>query len=110
VIIVPLRVGGGTRLKIVEAMAKGKAIVTTRIGAEGLDLVHGTHALFADSPAEFAAEVERLLADPELAQRLGRAARALALERYSWRAVVRTLESFYLRLSPELSGDVSGAS
>lgn len=101
VVVVPLRIGGGTRLKIVEAMAKGKAIVSTRIGAEGLDIVHGTHALLADTPEEFATHVEALLADPSLAQRIGAAARELAVERYSWTAVVKTLEEFYLRLREE---------
>jgi glycosyltransferase involved in cell wall biosynthesis len=101
VVVVPLRIGGGTRLKIVEAMAKGKAIVSTRIGAEGLDIVHGTHALLADTPEEFATHVETLLADPSLAQRIGAAARELAVERYSWTAVVKTLEQFYLRLRDE---------
>lgn len=101
VVVVPLRIGGGTRLKIVEAMAKGKAIVSTRIGAEGLDIVHGTHALLADTPEEFAAHVETLLADPALAQRIGAAARELAVERYSWTAVVKTLEEFYIRLRDE---------
>jgi len=98
VLVVPLRIGGGTRFKIVEGMAQGKAIVSTRIGAEGLDVVHGEHLLLADDPAEFAKEVDRVLRDPALAARLGRAARKLAEEKYGWDAAVRTLEAFYERL------------
>jgi glycosyltransferase involved in cell wall biosynthesis len=97
-VIVPLRLGGGTRLKIVEAMAKGKAIVSTRIGAEGIDVVHDRHALLADDPRGFANEVERVLSDVALAQRLGQAARELAVERYSWPALVAGLERFYAQL------------
>jgi glycosyltransferase involved in cell wall biosynthesis len=98
VLVVPLRIGGGTRFKIVEGMAQGKAIVSTRIGAEGLDVVHGEHLLLADEPAEFAKQVERVLLDPALAARLGRAARKLAEEKYGWDAAVKTLETFYERL------------
>ena len=98
VVIVPLRVGGGTRLKIVEAMAKGKAIVSTRLGAEGIDLVHEKHVLFADEPADFARQIERVLSDPALARSLGEAARELAVTRYSWEAIVAQLEGFYERL------------
>jgi glycosyltransferase involved in cell wall biosynthesis len=95
---VPLRLGGGTRLKIVEAMAKGKAIVSTRLGAEGIDVIHDRHALLADEPQSFADQVERVLANPELAASLGAAARQLAVERYSWPSVVRGLETFYEEL------------
>src|SRR5207247_2851983 len=64
VCVVPLRVGGGTRLKIFEALAMGKAVVSTTVGAEGLPLVPGTHFLQADDPAEFAAAVVAALRDP----------------------------------------------
>lgn len=94
-VIAPLRIGGGTRLKIVEAMSKAKPIISTRIGAEGLDVTHGKHALLADEPEDFAAQIERVLADEELASSLGRAARQLAEERYSWTSLVKTLERFY---------------
>lgn len=94
-VVVPLRIGGGTRFKIVEAMAKGKAVVSTRIGAEGIEVVHDRHVLFADEPEAFAEQVERLLDDPALAIRLGRAARELAEEKHSWRAAVTVLENFY---------------
>jgi len=94
-VVVPLRIGGGTRLKIVEAMAKSKAIVSTTIGAEGIDLKHERDVLIGDSPTDFAQQVVRALADPELCTRLGQKARVLAEERYAWTAVVQRLEKFY---------------
>jgi polysaccharide biosynthesis protein PslH len=87
VYVVPLRAGSGTRLKILEAMAMGKAIVSTRIGAEGIALQDGVNALLADTPADFAAAVCRLLQDRALRQRLGRAARELVEREYGWNAV-----------------------
>ncbi|HEX2871879.1 MAG TPA: glycosyltransferase [Polyangiaceae bacterium] len=97
-VVVPLRLGGGTRLKIVEAMAKAKAIVSTRIGAEGIDVIDGQHALLADEPQAFADQVERVLSNRQLAIDLGKAARQLAVDRYSWPAVVSRLERFYDKL------------
>jgi len=95
VVIVPLRVGGGTRFKILEAMAKGKPIVSTRIGAEGIEAEHDRELLLADDAESFAREVGRLLTDPKLAKRLGRAGRQLAEQRYSWESAVTRLEAFY---------------
>lgn len=94
-LVVPLRLGSGTRLKIVEGMAMGKAIVSTTLGAEGIDAVPERDLLIADDPSRFAACVVRLLDDPALAARLGRAGRALAVERYSWSAAAQRLERFY---------------
>ena len=86
VVVVPLRVGGGTRLKIYEAMAAGKAVVSTTVGAEGLDVNHGEDILLADDPSAFAASVAMLLQDAELRRRYERAAAALAA-RYDWAAI-----------------------
>jgi polysaccharide biosynthesis protein PslH len=94
-LVVPLRLGSGTRLKVLEGMAMGKAIVSTALGARGIDAVPGRDLLVADDAAGFAAEVIRLLDDPALAARLGRAGRQLAVERYSWAAAARALEGFY---------------
>jgi polysaccharide biosynthesis protein PslH len=94
-VVVPLRIGGGTRLKIVEAMSKGKPVISTRLGAEGLDVVHDRDVLLADEPEDFAQQVGRVLVDPALAARLGRAGRALMEEKYSWRSIVQGLEAFY---------------
>ncbi len=90
--IVPLRIGGGTRLKIFEALAMGKAVVSTTIGAEGLPLEPGRHFLQADEPAAFAATLVDLLEHGERRRALGRAGRALVDEHYSWTQVSRTFE------------------
>jgi sugar transferase (PEP-CTERM/EpsH1 system associated) len=82
--VVPLRIGGGTRLKIYEAMALEKAIVSTTIGAEGLPLESGTHLLLADEPAKFAEAVVRVLSDKQLATGLGRRAAATVREQFGW--------------------------
>jgi polysaccharide biosynthesis protein PslH len=86
VIIVPLRIGGGTRLKIYEAMATGKAVVSTTIGAEGLDVHHGHDIMLADDPRSFAQAVIMLLRDPELRRRYENAAAETAA-RYDWPAI-----------------------
>lgn len=93
VCVVPLRVGGGTRLKIFEALAMGKAVVSTRIGAEGLALTSGDHFLEADGPDNFAGAVVSLLKDPARRIELGTAGRRLVEERYSWPEVARAFES-----------------
>jgi glycosyltransferase involved in cell wall biosynthesis len=98
VVVVPLRLGGGTRLKIVEAMAMGKAIVSTTLGAEGIEAIPGRHLLVEDQPAAFAHAVTRLLAEPALAAHIGKSARQLALERYAWSGAARALEGFYQRI------------
>ena len=89
VYVVPLRVGGGTRLKIFEGLAMGKALVSTTVGAEGLPLVPGKHFLQADEPAEFARAVVALLRDPVRRKALGAAGQCLVRARYSWAHVAR---------------------
>lgn len=84
VCIVPLRIGGGTRLKIFEAMAVGKAVVSTTVGAEGLPVHHGQNILLADTPNDFAASVVSLFRDANQRRRLGSEARNLVEENYSW--------------------------
>jgi len=83
VVIVPLRIGGGTRLKIFEAMATGKAVVSTSIGAEGLDVKHGRDLLIADTPATFATGILEIASNREIRRKYERAAAALAA-RYDW--------------------------
>lgn len=92
VYIVPLRIGGGTRLKIFEAMAIGKAIVSTTVGAEGLPVNDGEHLLVADDPLAFAHATLRLMRDLAERRRLESAARSLVLARYDWSAVAGALE------------------
>jgi len=98
--VVPIQSGGGTRLKILEAMALGTPVVTTSKGAEGLDAEHDRHLLIADSPQAFAEAVVRLLCTPELRQRLAAAAYALVSERYDWGAMMPRFLGFLDRLIP----------
>ncbi|MEW6071930.1 MAG: glycosyltransferase [Planctomycetota bacterium] len=99
VFVVPLRIGGGTRLKLVEALAMGAPAVSTTIGAEGLGLADGEHILLADDPASFAAAVERLLANPRRAQELGRAGRAFVHARYRWETLAARLVAYWERVA-----------
>lgn len=98
VYVVPLRIGGGTRLKIFEAMAMGKAVVSTSIGAEGLPVTDGTHLLLADTPAAFAGRVVELLRDPARRQQIGSAARRLVAAHYDWTAVGQDFEEALARV------------
>ena len=93
VYIVPLRSGSGTRIKIFEAMAMGKAVVSTALGAEGLPVTHGQNILIADDPREFARSVVRILRDRELAARLGRAARSLVERHFAWKTAASQFET-----------------
>jgi polysaccharide biosynthesis protein PslH len=88
VVIVPLRIGGGTRLKIYEAMAMGKAVISTTIGAEGLDVRSGEDVILADDPASFASGILSLLRDAELRRKFEIAAAALAA-RFDWSKIAK---------------------
>lgn len=97
VVVVPLRDGGGTRIKILQAMALSKAVVSTTVGCEGLDVVDGEHLLVADQPGEFARQCIALMEDPSRRRRLGENARRLVEEKHRWellpRVIDRVLES-----------------
>jgi glycosyltransferase involved in cell wall biosynthesis len=93
VFIVPLRIGSGTRLKIFEALAMGKAVVSTTVGAEGLGLEDNKHFLQADSPNDFVHAVVSLMRDPARRELLGRTARKLVETHYSWPQVTRHFEA-----------------
>jgi glycosyltransferase involved in cell wall biosynthesis len=90
--IVPLRIGGGTRLKIFEAMAAGTAVVSTTIGAEGLPVTHGETIRIADSAPEFAAECIELLENREACDRLAANALHLLRAKFSWERVTDSFE------------------
>jgi glycosyltransferase involved in cell wall biosynthesis len=92
VYIVPLRIGGGTRLKIFDAMSMGKAIVSTSIGCEGIDVTDGHDIMIADTPDDFAQKVIQLMQDPDLRERLSRNARRSVEERFSWKKIAPRLE------------------
>lgn len=98
VYIVPLRIGGGTRLKILDALAMKKAVVSTSIGAEGLDVTDGHDIMLADTPEQFADHVELLLDNSELNRRLGESGRRLVEKRYSWDGLAHDLERFIAEL------------
>jgi glycosyltransferase involved in cell wall biosynthesis len=98
VVAVPLRMGGGTRLKVLEALAMGQAVVSTSLGCEGIDVEQGRHLLIADDPEAFAAAVVRLMGDPDLRRELGLGGRDLVERRYGWTAAGATLEAFHAQV------------
>ncbi len=97
--VVPLRAGGGTRLKILEAMALGRAVVSTSIGCEGLEVVNGEHLLIADTPREFAEKALLLLRDLELRNHIITQARQLVVNRYDWEVITQQLLQEYLEVA-----------
>lgn len=101
VMIAPIRAGSGTRLKILEAMACGLPVVSTALGAEGIDVEPGRHLLVAEDAAGLAAETARLLADPTLAGELAEAARRRVVELYDWDASAERLLDAYWQMMPE---------
>lgn len=97
-LVVPLRMGAGSRLKILEAMAAGVPIVSTSKGCEGIAVENGRHVLVADSPDEFSNAVIRVLNDKGLAKKLATTARLLVEERYSWEKIIQPLEKALVNL------------
>jgi sugar transferase (PEP-CTERM/EpsH1 system associated) len=95
VYVVPLRVGGGTRLKLLEAMSMGKAIVCTSLGCEGISVRPGRDLMIADDPVSFAGAVVALMRDRERRLELGVSARQLAVAQHDWRHVAPLLEQVY---------------
>lgn len=93
--IAPLRVGGGTRIKILESMAAGVPVVATRVGAEGIEASDGESILLADEPAAMARAIADLARDPSRARRIADRARELVAERYDWRHVLAPLVDLY---------------
>jgi len=101
VYVVPLRIGGGTRLKIFEAMAMGKAVVSTAVGAEGLPVTPGRNIVFADEPARFTQAVVHLIRDTSTRREIEIAARQLVVERYDWSTVANDFEAALERLTTD---------
>ena len=98
VFVVPLRIGSGTRLKILEALAMGKAIVSTSVGAEGLDLKDGEEIFIADAPIAFADAVTRLLTDAPLRRRMGEKGRTRVERDYDWQSIGEKLHTLYTKI------------
>jgi glycosyltransferase involved in cell wall biosynthesis len=96
--IVPLRAGGGMRVKIVDAWGWGLPIVSTRLGAEGIDVHDGENLLLADTPDAFAGAVARLLTTPALGEHLRANGRAWVEERYNWQRVYPRWDKVYEKL------------
>ena len=103
-VIAPLRVGGGTRLKILDAWASGRAVVSTTQGCEGLDARDGDDILVADEPRAFARAVQCVLRDPTLRDALGRRARAHVERHYSWTGIGRELRRSYATIQARADG------
>ena len=106
--VVPLRHGGGTRLKILEALARGLPVVTTSAGCAGLGL-SDAEVMIADAPAEFAAAIDRLVEDDELWTRLSITGRRFVEQHYDWATIGRTLATVMDELDAELRGARSAA-
>lgn len=99
VFIAPLRFGGGSKLKVLEAMAAALPVVSTSEGLSGLDAQHGVHALVADEPEAMAQALERLLRQPDEAGAMGQRAREMVSARFDWQASARELERAYQSLN-----------
>lgn len=95
IFVVPLRIGGGTRLKILEAMSMSKVVVSTSIGAEGIDCIHDRNIIIADTPEEFANSINFLLNDESKIQMLAEASRKLVCNQYDWKIICERLQSIY---------------
>jgi glycosyltransferase involved in cell wall biosynthesis len=92
--VVPLRIGGGTRLKVLEALALGTPVVSTPKGIEGLEVGDGEEVLVGDEPEDFARAVGQLFSDPELHAKLSRRGRALVEDKYNWEHIGAQLNDF----------------
>lgn len=101
VLVCPIRLGAGTRIKLLEAAAARCAIVSTTFGAEGLGLEHERDILLADEPAAFAAAVDRLLGDAALRRRLGDAAHDAVRRQFDWPVLAGRLEALCYELADE---------
>jgi glycosyltransferase involved in cell wall biosynthesis len=101
IMILPLRVGGGTRIKVFEGMAAGLALVSTQIGTEGLPVVHGEHALLADDPSDFAQAVISLIDAPEKRQLMATTALEWVRQHFSWETASQKFLDLCLKVLPK---------
>jgi glycosyltransferase involved in cell wall biosynthesis len=99
VMVIAVRAGGGMRVRILEAFARGMPVVTTTVGLEGIEATPGEHVLVADTPQDFAESTLKLLADPVLAQNMAVKGRKLAEEQYDWQVVLQRMDAVYAHLA-----------
>jgi glycosyltransferase involved in cell wall biosynthesis len=104
VYVAPLRVGGGTRLKLLEAMAMRRPIVSTSLGCEGFDIASGRELMIADAPADYAQAVSRLLSDEAARDEMGRHAHTFVAAHYDWGVIVPKLERVYKQVRGQNEG------
>jgi polysaccharide biosynthesis protein PslH len=104
VVGVPVRIGGGTRLKVVEGLAMGKAMVSTSLGCEGIAVRDGEHLLIGDDATAFASRVVQLFESPNMRSALGRAGRSLVENQYSWELAGQRLQALYERVVKPVPG------
>lgn len=95
ILLAPIRIGGGTSFKILEAMASGVCVITTDLGAQGLSVVSGKHVLVGNTEEEIVSKLELLLTNEELRKKLIISARKFVEEKYDWKKIVNVLESVY---------------
>jgi glycosyltransferase involved in cell wall biosynthesis len=108
VVVVPLRTGSGTRLKILEAMAAGVPVVSTRLGAEGLDVTDGLNIILAESPQETMAAVDGFFKSPERWHAMAEAGRALVRDQYDWSTLGERLYEVHHALWRQARQDSAG--
>jgi len=106
-VVVPLRYGGGTRIKILEALAMGKPVISSSLGCEGIEILNGKEILVADSPESFAESVIQVLMRQDLRLKLGRMGRELVEEKYNWAKIGENLETIYLKWHDQRKRDFS---
>lgn len=99
IFIAPIRIGGGTRLKIVEAMAMGKPVISTSIGAQGLKFISGKDLFLSDDADEFSENIIMLLNDPELREIIAKQGRQSVLERYTWEKLGKSLSDYFVKIA-----------
>jgi glycosyltransferase involved in cell wall biosynthesis len=103
ILVVPLRIGEGTRLKILEAMASGVPVVSTGLGCEGIEVTGGKNILLADSPQEFSDRLLELLENGGMREKLGKNSRELVEQYYDWKKIVKDLNKVYEEVIKEFA-------
>ena len=96
--IAPLFSGSGIRIKIIESMSLGKAVISTRIGAEGIDVQNGVHIMLADTPEDFAKAITFLYTHPEEARKMGALAQKQIMEKHNPKEIIEQLTGFYRQI------------